>query len=478
MALTIAGRAPQDLLDELCKKHKVVGATLGILKDGDVTTAASGILNTDTGVETTADSVFQIGSIGKVFTTTLVMQLVDKGLVNLDDKVVDHLPDFRIADKVAMAQITVEQLLNHTSGIDGDFFPPDSRHLGANVESYVTKMAQLGQLAAPGEFLTYCNAALVVAGLIIEKRTGKTWADCVVDNILKPLNITHGFAHPQEALRYRCAMGHMALDPEQPGVDVPASQTFICLSSGPAGAVISMDVAGLLKFAQVHMNNGLIEKTADGEKRLLSEESAIAMRTATKALEPCPFRSGLSHWGLGWFLSLGDDYEVVGHDGGTIGHLTFLRTVPKQKFAFTLFTNCMGGVALMDELEALVMDEHAGIVFPTPSEEEVEPAQPLGNYAGTYLGIAGNQSYHVRDGALVLRMKDMLYGGPDREVGLKPVGENLFKMTGEGPSEKGFILFQKQDTYGKFIYARTNIRMLKRQGSLPVNEASGGIGEM
>lgn len=478
MTITIGGKSPQTLLSELQKKHNVVGATLGILKDGQVYTAASGILNKDTGVEATADSVFQIGSIGKVFTTTLIMQLVDQGVVSLDDKVVDHLPEFRIKDKVAQGQITVRHLLNHTSGIDGDFFPPDTRHLGANVESYVQKMTELDQLAQPGQFLTYCNAGLVVAGLIIEKRTGKTWADCIVDNIFKPLNITHGFAHPHEALRYRCAMGHMALDPEQPGVDVPASQAFICLSSGPAGAVVSMDVTGLLKFAQVHMNNGLIEKTADGEKRLLSEESAIDMRTATQAIEPCPFRSGLSHWGLGWFLSLGDHDDVVGHDGGTIGQLTFLRTVPEQNFAVALFTNCMSGAQLMDELEPLIMAEHTGIEFAKPGAEEAAPSAELHQYAGTYAGIGGNQAFSVQDGKLVLTAKDMLFGGPDTVIEMRPVGGNLFKMTGEGPGKEGYVLFHNQDDDGNFIYARTNIRMLKRQGSLPVNQAKGGIGEM
>src|SRR5690349_21018136 len=109
----------QSLLDELHDRHGVVGATLGVLKGDAIETAASGLLNLETKVECTPDSVFQIGSIGKIFTTTLIMQLVDEGRLALDDAVTRHLRDFTLADRAAARTITVRQLLNHTSGMDG-----------------------------------------------------------------------------------------------------------------------------------------------------------------------------------------------------------------------------------------------------------------------------------------------------------------------------------------------------------------------
>src|SRR4029077_21182255 len=84
----------KDLLDELRDKHGVVGATLGVLKRDAIETVASGLLNLDTKVECTPQSVFQIGSISKIFTTTLIMQLVDEGRLDLDDPVRRHLRDF------------------------------------------------------------------------------------------------------------------------------------------------------------------------------------------------------------------------------------------------------------------------------------------------------------------------------------------------------------------------------------------------
>ena len=97
MSVTID--ALQDRLADLRERHGVPGASLAVLHDDDVRTAASGILNLDTGVEATADSLFQIGSITKVWTATLAMQLVDEGLLDLDVPIRTYLPDFRVADE-------------------------------------------------------------------------------------------------------------------------------------------------------------------------------------------------------------------------------------------------------------------------------------------------------------------------------------------------------------------------------------------
>ena len=89
MSLATASSTLQQRLDELRAKYDVPGASLAVLEGDDVTTVASGVLNLDTGVEATVDSLFQIGSITKVWTTTVIMQLVDEGLVELDAHIND-----------------------------------------------------------------------------------------------------------------------------------------------------------------------------------------------------------------------------------------------------------------------------------------------------------------------------------------------------------------------------------------------------
>ena len=103
-------------LPALLARRRVPAAAVGVLQDGQVIDHAIGILNLDTGVEATTDSLFQVGSITKLWTTDLVMQLVDEGRVGLDDEIRRHLPGFAVADEEAAATITVRQLLSHTAG--------------------------------------------------------------------------------------------------------------------------------------------------------------------------------------------------------------------------------------------------------------------------------------------------------------------------------------------------------------------------
>ena len=91
----------EERVGPLLEKYDVPGAAWAVLQDGEVVDGAAGVLSRATGVEATADSVFQIGSVTKLWTSTLVMQLVDEGLVELDEPVRTYLPDFKIKDEAA-----------------------------------------------------------------------------------------------------------------------------------------------------------------------------------------------------------------------------------------------------------------------------------------------------------------------------------------------------------------------------------------
>ncbi|HET6289264.1 MAG TPA: prolyl oligopeptidase family serine peptidase, partial [Amycolatopsis sp.] len=119
----------QRRLAELARKYRVPGAALGITRLGDdaETHVSHGVLNTATGVEVTEDSVFQIGSVSKVWTATVVLRLVDEGLLDLDAPISDVVPELRLADPDVAEQVTMRHLLTHTSGIDGDVFTDTGR---------------------------------------------------------------------------------------------------------------------------------------------------------------------------------------------------------------------------------------------------------------------------------------------------------------------------------------------------------------
>src|SRR5690349_14911396 len=109
-------------LSELIDRHNVPGAQLAVLDGDTVTEVAAGVLSLRTGCASRPDALFLPGSIGKVYTATLVLMLVDEGLIDLDQPVKRYLPDFEVGDAHARDTVTVRNLLCHTSGFDGDVF--------------------------------------------------------------------------------------------------------------------------------------------------------------------------------------------------------------------------------------------------------------------------------------------------------------------------------------------------------------------
>src|SRR4051812_40113201 len=180
----------QRRLDELAREHRVPGAVLAVLAGGEVTSLATGVLHTGTGAPVRTDSLFQIGSITKVYTTTVLMRLVEQGRLGLDTPVAEILPEIGGGG-------AVRHLLSPTSGIDGDFFHDTGRGDDC-VEKYVTACAALPRLHPVDATVSYSNAGFVIAGRIIEVLTDTRWDDALRDLLLEPLGVTHTWTLPED----------------------------------------------------------------------------------------------------------------------------------------------------------------------------------------------------------------------------------------------------------------------------------------
>ncbi len=406
----------QGRLEELASRHRVPGATLGILRvapegKDEVVEAAHGVLNKVTGVETTTDSVFQIGSTTKVYTATVVMQLVDEGLLELDAPIVDVLPDLRLADDEVTKQVTMRHLLSHTSGIDGDVFTDTGRGDDC-LEKYVAQLGEAAQNHPLGATWSYCNSGLSMAGRVIEQVTGGTWDAALRERIFVPLGLEHTGTLPEEALLHRTAVGHIG----EPGEELTRAPTAWGLprSAGPAGLIHST-VADVLSFARLHLTGGL---APDGT-RLLSEASAAAM-TEWQADVPDKFILGDS-WGLGWIRFDWGGRRLIGHDGNTIGQAAFLRLLPDAGLAVTLLTNGGNTHDLYEELYREVFAEIADVAMPTPLEP---PADPPAVDITPFLGVYERASVRidVLDGADGPALRTTVTG-PIAELVPEPVHE-------------------------------------------------------
>jgi len=426
-------------LRALADEHGVPGAQLGILAMGRPAAegapqepdqdayAACGVLNTETGHPVGAESVFQIGSITKVWVATAVMQLVDQGRLTLDTPVVDVLPELRLSDPGTTERLRVRHLLTHTSGIDGDLFTDTGRG-DDTLEKYVALLADAAQNHPLGATFSYCNSGFPLLGRIIEKLTGGSWDAAMRESLFAPLGLSHTGTLPEEAVLHGAAVGHVRGLPDP----VRAPVWGLPRSMGPAG-LINSTAKDVLRFARMHLNGGLAE---DGT-RVLSEEGVRAM-TEFQVAVPDVHSQGDS-WGLGWIRYDWNGHRLVGHDGNTIGQSAFLRVSPETGLAVVLLTNGGHALDLSEELYREIFRELAGVRTRDRLEAprvpaDVDSARDLGTYEHSSLRL----EVFERDGDTVLRTTAL---GPLAEVDPEPVQEHVMV-----PVEQGLYVVRPRGT--------------------------------
>ena len=229
-------RTLDEVVRDAMAEWQIPGVTVAILHDGKVEPHGYGVISLETDYPTRLDTLFQVGSNSKVFTATLVMRLVEAGLLDLDAPVGRYLPDLTLAEPSAAATITLRQLLSHTSGLEGDRFEETGEGDDA-LTRYVAGAANWAQVTAPGELWSYCNSGFGIAGRIIEVITGRSFEAAMKARVFDPLGLERSFYFAHEAIVYSAAAGHEQL----PGQDAPhvARPYHIRRRAHPAGGIIA-----------------------------------------------------------------------------------------------------------------------------------------------------------------------------------------------------------------------------------------------
>ncbi|MFJ9344622.1 serine hydrolase domain-containing protein [Streptomyces sp. NPDC101733] len=345
----------------LAVESEVPGASLALWHDGSLHEAATGVLNTTTGAPVRTDSLFQIGSVTKVWTATQLMLLVEQDLLALDTPVVEVLPEFRVRDERASKTITIRHLLTHTSGIDGDLFLDTGRGDDC-LARYVEGCADLEQAFPVGDSHSYCNSGFVIAGRIVERLTGKVWDQALREQICEPLALTHTVTLPEDVLRFGAAMGHT-------DDGSPASVWGLPRSIGPAGLICAR-AADVVAFARAHLTPGA----------LLVDPAA--MRVVQVDL-PNP-HDGARQWGIGWALDEWDGHQVASHGGDTIGQHAMLWMLPDLATVIVVLVNGGHSVDFQHRLITELLADLHEIRVPEPL---IPPARPVTVETTPLLGI-------------------------------------------------------------------------------------------
>ncbi len=411
-------------------RWNVPGIAVGVLQDDHVETLASGVTSIETRQPVSPDTIFQVGSISKVFTATLVMRLADEGRLDLDTPVVTYLPDLQLADEHARSTITLRQLLSHASGLEGDRFVDFGRG-DEGLATAVASFASLRQWVPPGNLWTYSNAGFYLAGRVIEAVLGQTFEAVIKERLFDPLGLERTVFFAEDAITWPHAVGHH-LKSREAGHCV-ARPYSLPRNVNPAGGIVS-STAELLRFARLHLGDGVV----DGQ-RLLPAAAVREMR------EPLIEAGNFGRsYGIGWSVWDVDGVRIVDHGGATRGFRAQLTVVPGRGFALAQLTNGESGAQAMAQIEAWALQHYRGL------RKRIDPpvvelsAAELAAFAGVYERHDGRFVVSTDDGRLTVEVTEI-----DEETGeeepqpslvLEPVGPRRFRSIW-GPTKDAVVDF-------------------------------------
>lgn len=390
------------------KEAGIPGLSFAVSVGGKRFSAAAGVLNIETGIEATPNSLFQIGSITKSLTSTLIMQAADARLIDIDAPVKKYIPQTIGRGKNADT-FTARHLMAHLSGLDGDLFLDSGRDDDA-LAKYMVLCEQLEFLSAPGRYYNYCNAGYTVLGRMLEVVRGATYDEILRKHLFDPLKAPRSTTMPEEAAFRRTATGHF-VDPT--GKATLAPLIHLPRALGPAGLSLYSTTEELIAYAEEHMAGG----------KILSRKSAQAMRTPHAALA-----EGAS-WGLGWKLIKRGKVDFVGHDGGTIGQVASLWTAPKSRLAIAMCANGGASRIAWEKIAYPIFREVCGEVPEILAPEPLAEPGDLSIYEGAYDNLGLTTHITVEDGRLKVVAKHKTFAQPDTIFYMRAVGDHRFRAT-------------------------------------------------
>ena len=417
MALPAQLQDFQAYVDSARKTFDVPGIAVAIVKDGKVVMEQGfGVREMGKPELVDAHTLFAIASNTKAFTAAALQQLAEQGKLKMDDRVIDHLPWFRMSNDYVTHEMRIKDLLAHRSGLSlgaGDllYWPPTS---------YTTKevVQRLRNVPIKNSFrgsYAYDNILFAVATLVIEKASGQSYADYVREHIFKPVGMDESLIDKTYLKPgMDVAMGHAKYDFK----DLKPVPPMAWLNDPGAGGIYA-SVHDLSKWMNVQLAGGVLPKVdADGKpERLFSADSQKQMWSMLTPITigepPIPEMAALTPqfygYGEGWFLSDYHGQRLVWHTGGWPGMVSRVTLVPVLNLGVVVLTNQESGAAF-NAVTYRVLDAylnptqktdwvavydkavkksqaHADDSFAKHEkarDKSSRPSLPLARYAGTY----------------------------------------------------------------------------------------------
>jgi len=346
-----------DLIQNTIKTFDVPGMSVGIVKDGQVIYSKGfGVRSLKNKQAMDANTLVGIASNSKGFTATALAILADEGKLNWDDKVSKFIPEFQMYDPYASQEVTVKDLITHRAGLglgQGDlmFFPEGG---SLTVNDIVHNVRYLKPENPFRTNLDYNNIMFIVAGEVIHRISGLSWADFIEQRIMKPVGMTASFGSYNRAKNsINIIDAHAPVDGKAIAVPHDWNET-----ANAAGGIMS-NITDMTTWANFLLN-GFVTKEG---KRLVSEKNVHelwSLQMPDKVAIKNPYDTKFYGYGLGWFVSDVKGHQQIQHSGGLIGTVTHFTLIPDLKLGIVVLTNQQSGMAFTTITNS-VKDSYLGI---------------------------------------------------------------------------------------------------------------------
>jgi len=316
----LAQASPDAAVDQYIQaemaKRQIPGLALLVARDGQIVRAQGyGYSNLELQAPVKPETVFQSGSIGKQFTATAVMMLVEEGKIGLDDPLTKYFPDAPPSWK----QVTVRRLLSHTAGFTD--YPKDFNFRQDRTEDETLKIVEgLPLASSPGTKYSYANLGYLTLGVLIHRVSGKFYGDFLQERIFQPLGMTttriisEADIIPNRAAGYRLVKGELK------------NQEWVA-------PTLNTTADGSLYFTVLDLAKW---DAALYTEKLLRRSSLEQMWTVAKLNDGQP-NSG--HYGFGWFIEAAHGHRIIEHEGAWQGFTGNISRYVDDKLTVIVLTN-------------------------------------------------------------------------------------------------------------------------------------------
>jgi CubicO group peptidase (beta-lactamase class C family) len=332
------------IVEKVRKTFDVPGIAVAIIKDDKIIHSKGYGLRSLNGTQKVDENtLFGIASNSKAFTCAALAILVDEGKITWNDKVSDHIPEFKMHDPYVSSEFTIKDLLTHRSGLGlgaGDlmFFPDSSDFTRKDI---IHNLRYLKPVSGFRTKFDYDNTLYVVAGEVIARVSGMSWEEFIEMRILTPLGMNKsGATYTRLKDKSNVIDAHAPVNGKVTAIRRDFSET-----ANAAGGIYS-SIADMSKWVMMQLNHG---KYGDNKAKTLFSDAQHAEMWTMQTIIPTRggglYNTHFAGYGLGWFLGDEKGNRQVSHTGGLAGIVTQVILVPDLKLGIIVLTNQQSGAA-------------------------------------------------------------------------------------------------------------------------------------